>query len=186
MGYEAGSRGREKIESKDRSNYPTTSKSNETNEARRIDEENRRIEKENRRIEEENKRIEEEGEESLDELESCLDEYDEDEYDKDGHDRDDGEVDAKDNRSLPSVLTQQTSELEEIDEDIHNWPSSREQRIVEPKKTQNYERKKDDYKELDRMISSLEAAVESTNPQKGYWGELWALVKEINLGFKEV
>jgi len=42
-----------------------------------------------------------------------------------------------------------------------------------------------DYNELDNLISSLKDAVESTNPQKGYWNELWSLVKDINSGFKE-
>ena len=42
-----------------------------------------------------------------------------------------------------------------------------------------------EYKELDDLIHSLKDAVESTNPQKGYWKELWSLVKEINSGFKE-
>ena len=31
-----------------------------------------------------------------------------------------------------------------------------------------------EYKELDDLIHSLKDAVESTNPQKGYWKELWS------------
>ena len=41
-----------------------------------------------------------------------------------------------------------------------------------------------DYEELDNLISALEKAVESTNPQKGYWSEIWSLVKEINSDFR--
>ena len=42
-----------------------------------------------------------------------------------------------------------------------------------------------EYDELDSLISELEKTVDSTNPQKGYWRELWSLVKDINSGFKE-
>ncbi len=42
-----------------------------------------------------------------------------------------------------------------------------------------------DYSELDRFIDRLQDAVEDTDPQKGYWRELWALVRQIGDGFKE-
>ena len=41
-----------------------------------------------------------------------------------------------------------------------------------------------DYKELDDLIEQLKEAVEEGDPQKGYWKELWALVKRIGAGFK--
>jgi len=43
-----------------------------------------------------------------------------------------------------------------------------------------------EYRELDDLISSLQNYVELLNPHKGYWSELWTLVKQINSGFKEV
>lgn len=43
-----------------------------------------------------------------------------------------------------------------------------------------------EYRELDELISALKNYVEFLNPHKGYWSELWTLVKQINSGFKEV
>jgi hypothetical protein len=42
-----------------------------------------------------------------------------------------------------------------------------------------------DYSELDRLVSQLERLVEESNPRKGYWGELWSLVRQTGSGFKE-
>lgn len=42
-----------------------------------------------------------------------------------------------------------------------------------------------DYSELDRLVSQLEQLVEEANPRKGYWGELWSLVRQTGAGFKE-
>jgi hypothetical protein len=42
-----------------------------------------------------------------------------------------------------------------------------------------------DYAELDTLIESLQTSVEDSDPQKGYWKALWALVGEIGSGFKE-
>jgi hypothetical protein len=41
-----------------------------------------------------------------------------------------------------------------------------------------------DYNELDDLISALQAAVDETHPQRGYWGELWNLAREVGAGFK--
>jgi predicted ribosome quality control (RQC) complex YloA/Tae2 family protein len=41
-----------------------------------------------------------------------------------------------------------------------------------------------DYRELDAVIDRLEKQVETTDPQKGYWKELWELVHEIGGAFK--
>src|ERR1044071_7073328 len=41
------------------------------------------------------------------------------------------------------------------------------------------------YTELNELIVQLQAMVEDANPEKGYWGQLWTLVKEIGGGFKE-
>lgn len=41
-----------------------------------------------------------------------------------------------------------------------------------------------DYAELDTLIDDLQTAVEDSDPRKGYWKELWALVGEIGSGFK--
>jgi len=42
-----------------------------------------------------------------------------------------------------------------------------------------------EYQELDALVSELESAVEETTPQKGYWKELWDLVRRIGAAFKE-
>jgi chromosome segregation ATPase len=41
-----------------------------------------------------------------------------------------------------------------------------------------------DYRELDSMIDRLNDQVRSTNPQRGYWKELWKLIREIGASFK--
>jgi hypothetical protein len=41
------------------------------------------------------------------------------------------------------------------------------------------------YQELDDLVSKLQESVENNDPQKGYWRELWSLVKQISGGFKE-
>ncbi len=41
-----------------------------------------------------------------------------------------------------------------------------------------------DYHELDRLIDQLTSSVEATDPQKGYWKELWGLAGNIGAGFK--
>lgn len=42
------------------------------------------------------------------------------------------------------------------------------------------------YLELNSMIDRLQAQVHSTDPQKGYWKELWSVVREVGAGFKGV
>ncbi|MBW2118390.1 MAG: hypothetical protein JRH09_10785 [Deltaproteobacteria bacterium] len=41
-----------------------------------------------------------------------------------------------------------------------------------------------EYQELDALISELQGMAEKALPQKGYWKELWNLVREIGTGFK--
>lgn len=41
-----------------------------------------------------------------------------------------------------------------------------------------------EYQELDSLISELQAMIEETSPQKGYWKQLWNLVGEIGTAFK--
>ena len=41
-----------------------------------------------------------------------------------------------------------------------------------------------DYRELEKMIDQLRVQVHSTDPHKGYWKELWALVRQVGGGFK--
>lgn len=41
-----------------------------------------------------------------------------------------------------------------------------------------------DYQELNDLITRLRALVEESDPQKGYWKELWAFVREISDGFR--
>jgi len=41
-----------------------------------------------------------------------------------------------------------------------------------------------EYPDLDRLLAQLDDAVNASDPQKGYWKELWSLVKEIGGGFK--
>lgn len=43
-----------------------------------------------------------------------------------------------------------------------------------------------DHVELDNLIEDLRRIVEEPEPQKGYWGELWGLVREIGAGFKGI
>jgi len=43
-----------------------------------------------------------------------------------------------------------------------------------------------DYSQLDDLISKLQQAVEAEDPQKGYWKELWGLVRTVGEGFKGV
>ena len=40
------------------------------------------------------------------------------------------------------------------------------------------------YQELDSLIERLEETVDDSDPQKGYWKELWALASKIGGGFK--
>ena len=39
--------------------------------------------------------------------------------------------------------------------------------------------------ELEDLIAALQAAVNESNPQRGYWRDLWDLVKSIGTGFKD-
>jgi predicted nucleic acid-binding Zn-ribbon protein len=41
-----------------------------------------------------------------------------------------------------------------------------------------------DYADLERLIDVLESRVEESNPQRGYWAELWKLVRDVGDGFK--
>ncbi len=43
-----------------------------------------------------------------------------------------------------------------------------------------------DYAEFDSLIDALQAAVNETDPQKGYWRELWDLVRQVGSGFKGI
>jgi hypothetical protein len=43
-----------------------------------------------------------------------------------------------------------------------------------------------DHVELDNLIEDLRGIVEESEPQKGYWRNLWALVREIGAGFKGI
>jgi len=43
-----------------------------------------------------------------------------------------------------------------------------------------------DYQELDSLIDQLRSTVHATDPHKGYWKELWDLVRMVGAGFKEV
>lgn len=43
-----------------------------------------------------------------------------------------------------------------------------------------------EYTDLDKLIADLHAAVEDSDPQKGYWKQLWSLVREVGEGFKGV
>lgn len=40
------------------------------------------------------------------------------------------------------------------------------------------------YEDLSSLISRLREMVDDDNPQKGYWKEVWSLIKEISAGFK--
>jgi hypothetical protein len=42
-----------------------------------------------------------------------------------------------------------------------------------------------DYRDLNALIEQLRDAVEETAPQKGYWGKLWTLARQIQQEFKE-
>jgi hypothetical protein len=42
-----------------------------------------------------------------------------------------------------------------------------------------------DCDELEELLSNLSEMVNDSSPQAGYWGRVWALVKEINAGFRE-
>lgn len=42
-----------------------------------------------------------------------------------------------------------------------------------------------DYTQLESLISELEQTVEDTDPQRGYWRELWALVRQIGTEFRD-
>jgi len=43
-----------------------------------------------------------------------------------------------------------------------------------------------EYAELDKLIDDLQAAIDDSDPTKGYWKTLWALVGEIGYGFKNI
>lgn len=40
-----------------------------------------------------------------------------------------------------------------------------------------------DYEALDRLITALESSIHDSNPQRGYWRDLWASVREIGAGY---
>lgn len=42
-----------------------------------------------------------------------------------------------------------------------------------------------DYRELDQLIRHLDASVHDSAPQRGYWKELWSLIRQIGREFKE-
>jgi hypothetical protein len=43
-----------------------------------------------------------------------------------------------------------------------------------------------DYRDLDALIHQLQARIDESDPQKGYWKELWSLAGKVGVGFKGI